>query len=117
MQRDQFGLVGDLGELRVASRLAGQAEIVHWHKNRVGSKQREEEMPAAEALAHHAAKHFGKPIIGRGEYAEDRGHTHNQMEVTHHEVSIMQRYIQHRLRQERSAQSARHEQRDKADGK
>ena len=38
------------------------------------------------------------------------------MEVTHYESGVMQRDVQHRLREERSAEAAGNKQRNKADG-
>src|SRR5579872_3451193 len=37
VQRNELGLMCNLGELRIAARLAGDAEIVHRHEDSVGS--------------------------------------------------------------------------------
>ena len=106
LQRDQVLQIGELGELRVASRMPGHAQIVHRHEDRVGADKGEPEVNLGQALVHHASKHLREPVIGCGKDAEDGGHAHDQMEMANHEIGVMQRDIEHRLRQERTAQSA-----------
>ena len=69
-----------------------------------------------QAFVHHAAEHLGEPVVGRGKHAEDRGHTHDQVEVANHKGGVMQRNVEHRLRQERTAESAGNEQGNESDG-
>src|SRR5947209_13020140 len=112
-QRSQ---IMDFRELRVATWLTGHAEVMHGHEDRVGANQGEAEVNLAQAFVHHAAKHLGHPVISSSEDAEDGGHTHDQVEVGGYEGRVVQRYVESWLSQERSAESAGHEQGNEADG-
>ena len=79
---------------------------MHRHKDGVRPDQGYPKVNAPQALIHHAAKHFWKPVICCGEDAEDRSDTHNEVKVANHKVRVVQRNIQHRLCQEWSAQAA-----------
>ena len=81
---------------------------MHRHEDGVSPRQREEKVQLAQGFIHHAPEHFREPIIRRRKNAEDRGHAHDQMKVSDHKVSIVQLNVEHRLRQERPAQTARH---------
>ena len=116
LQRHQFSLVGNFGELRVAASLSGHAEVVHGHEDRVGSSERDEEVQLAQRFVHHAPEHFREPIISRREDAEDRRDAHDQVEVSDHEICVVELNIEHGLRQERAAQTAGDEERNEADG-
>ena len=83
-----------LGELRVAARLTRHARIVHGHEDAVGADEGEPEMPPRQTLVHHAAEHFGEPVVGGGKNPEDGGHAHDQVEVAGHEIGVVQRNIQ-----------------------
>ena len=116
LQRNQLSLISHFGELRVAPRLARQSQIMHRHENRIRAGEGDEEMNLSQPLIHHSAQHLREPIIRSSEDSEDRRNSHDQMEMANHEVSVVQGNIQHRLSQERPTESARHEQRNEADG-
>ena len=109
--------IGELGQLRVASGLAGQAQVVHRHEDGIRADQRKEEMDSPHLLVHHSAKHLGEPIVGCGKDTENGGYTHDQMKMARHEGGVVQWDIQRRLSQKRTAQSAGNKQRHKADRK
>src|SRR5579864_1865619 len=73
-------------------------------------------MPARHALTHHAAEHFGEPIVGRRENAENGCDAHNQMEMADHEIGVVQLNIENWLREEGAADSAGDEERNKPEG-
>src|SRR5580693_6916834 len=72
-------------------------------------------MPARHALVHHAPEHFGEPVVSRCENAEYGCDAHNQVEMTDHEIRVVQLNIENRLRQERAADSAGNEKGHKAE--
>ena len=86
------------------------AQQMHRHENRVSAQEGNPEMPDAEALAHHAAKHLGKPEMGRSKDSEHSGHGHNQMEVCHYKICVVQVNIQRGLRQHGATQPSGNEQ-------
>src|SRR5208282_2688946 len=117
VQANQRMQILELGQLRVAPGLARQPEIVHRHEDAIGADQRKEEMDSRHLLVHHSTKHLGEPIVSRRKDTENSGYTHDQMKMAGHEGGVVQRNIQRRLSQKRTAQSAGNKQRHKADGK
>src|ERR1700730_13882615 len=90
---------------------------MHRHEDRISADEGQPEVSLAPALIHHAAEHFGEPIIGRGEYAEDCGYAHDQMEMSDHKIGIVELNVENRLRQEGPAQSPGNKKRYETDGK
>src|SRR5260370_9359780 len=115
LERQQRMKKSQFRTLRVPSRMSGHTQIMHRHEDCVGSDKREPEVPPRETFAHHAPKHFREPIISRRKNPKNRCHAQNPYEMTRHKVSVMQRNIERRLRQERSTDSARDKQRNKSD--
>src|SRR5579863_3750824 len=109
--------VSYLRGLRVAAQPRGHAVIMHRHKDGIGAHQTKPEMPARQFFIHHAAKHFGKPVVGRSEYSEDRRDPHDQVEMADYEIRLMQIDIECWLRQKRAANTAGHKQGDESQGK
>ena len=62
---------------------------MHGHEDRVGADQSDKKMPARHGLAHHAAEHFGEPVVGGGEDAEDGGHAHDEMKMADNEIGVV----------------------------
>src|SRR5271170_2699023 len=89
---------------------------MHWHEDGISSSQSDEEVNLPPSLVHHPPKHFREPVIRSRKHAKDRRHAHDQMKVPDHKISVVQLNIEHRLRQERSTQSARNKQRHKSNG-
>ena len=54
-----------------------------------------------QSFVHHPPEHLRHPIIGRGENPEDRRHAHDQVEVSDHEIGVVQVNVKHRLRRGR----------------
>src|SRR6266478_4362283 len=94
-----------------------QSQEVHWHENCVDADERKPEVDFAEPFVQEAAEHFGEPEIHAREHSENCRHTHDQVKVRDHEISVVQIQIQGWLRQEESRKSAAHEQRYKSQGK
>ncbi len=116
MKRHQLPQIRHFRILRIPPRPSRDAQIVHRHEDRVGPDQRDEEMHPSPHLIHHPPKHFREPIIGRRKHSEDRRHSHDQMEMPHYKISVVQRDVEHRLRQERPTQPARNEKGNKSNG-
>src|ERR1022692_3043574 len=89
---------------------------MHRHENRIRPDQRDNKVNPAPGLVHHPAKHFGEPVVRSREHAEDSRHAHDEMEMANHKSRVMQRNIEHRLRQKWSAQSPGDEQGNESDG-
>src|SRR5437879_9356818 len=51
---------------------------VHGHENGIDAQEGDPEVQFAQSFAHHPPEHLRKPIIGRGEDAEDGGHTRSE---------------------------------------
>ena len=103
------------GHFRVAARVAGQSQVMHGHEDGVHADEGEPEVDLADAFIQEAPEHFGEPEIESGKHAEDRGNAHDQVEMGHHEVCVMQIQVQRRLRQEQAGEAAAHEQGHKSE--
>ena len=97
----------DFSELRVTPRMSRHSEIMHRHEDGVSADQAEPEVPSRQTFIHQASKHFRKPVISRSKDTKDGGDTHDQVKVTRHEVRVVQRNVEHGLREERTADSTR----------
>src|SRR6185295_19894842 len=109
LKRNQVVEICEFRQLGVTAGVSRQAQIMHGHKDRIGSNECDPEMDATHTLAHHSSEHLREPVVGSGENPEDRSHTHDEMEVSNDEIRVVQRNVEDRLSQERSAQTARHE--------
>src|SRR5215470_16957124 len=89
---------------------------MHRHEDRVSSHKADPEVQLGQLVVHHASEHLREPIISRCKNTEDGRYPHDQVKVSDHEVGLVQRNIEHRLCQERPADSASYKQRDKSDG-
>src|SRR5258708_22676304 len=98
--------IGELGQLRVASRLACQAQIVHRHEDGIGADQRKEEMDSRQLLVHHSAEHLWEPVVGCGKDTENGGYTHYQMKMAPHQGRVVEPDNQPRPSHNTAAQSA-----------
>ena len=58
-------------KLRVAPRHSQHSHRVKRNKDRVHAEKGNPKMNLAQALAHHAAEHFRKPEVSRGEHSKD----------------------------------------------
>ncbi len=58
---------------------------------------------------------LGNQKYSAREHSEDRGDAHDQVEVRHHEVCVVQIQVQRRLRQEQTGEAAAHEQRNETE--
>src|SRR6202023_4038429 len=90
---------------------------MHRHEDGIGADEGQPEVSLAQALIHHAAEHLGEPVIGGGEYTEDCGYAHDQMEMSDHKICIVKLNVEDRLRQEGPAQSPGNKKRHETDGK
>ena len=75
------------------------------------------EMNFTPELTHLPAEHLGKPIVGSSEDSKNGGYTHNDVEMGHHKVGVVQVNIGWRLIQEQATDSTCDKQRDKTNGK
>lgn len=115
---DVLQLVED-GELRiavVASWKSCQTGKVHGEEYPVGRDECEPEVQVAQALVHHAAVHFGEPMVNPGEHSEDRRKTHYNVEVGHNEVGIVHVDVQCGVTQDDTRQTTGHKGAHQADG-
>src|SRR2546430_13442367 len=116
LQRDELLDVGRrFTQFRVTAGMAGESQEMHRNKRGVGADEAEPEVNAAERFIHHAAEDLGIPEINACKDGEDRSHAHDQVEVGDDEVCVVQVSVEFGLRENRSAQSAGHEKRYKAE--
>ena len=73
---------------------AGQAHVMHREKHPVGRNQGYPEVQIAQFFVHHAAKHFGEPVVNARKGAEHRGYAHNNVEVGYHKIGVVQIHVQ-----------------------
>src|SRR6266496_2770098 len=90
---------------------------MHGHKNAIDPDEGNPEVDFAKRLVHEAAEHFRKPEVGSRKHTEYRSHSHYQMEMRQHKVSIVHRQIQRSLTQYQTGDAASNEERNKANGK
>src|SRR5713226_7181555 len=94
---------------------SGHAHHMKRNEDRVDADERDDEMNLAQAFVHHLAKHLREPEVGASKHSEDRGDSHDQMEVSNDERSIVEWNIKRRLTEEKSGNAARYEQRHEPD--
>jgi len=115
VERLQVLQIVELGHLSISPRIACHAEEVHRQKDPINADECEPEMEFAEPFTHHSAKHLREPEIGAGEYAEDRCHTHNQVEVADDKIGVVEVKVKRVLAEKDPAESACREERHKSD--
>src|SRR6266404_4690462 len=74
-------------------------------------------MKLAQTFVHHLAEHLGEPEIRTREHAENRRHSHNQMEVPDYEGGVVQRNVDRSLAEEETGDTARDEEGYEANSK
>ncbi len=67
---------------------------VHRNEDRVDPDERQPEMNPAQTLTHEAAKHLREPEVECRKHSEDRGHAHDEMEVSSYEIAVVHREIE-----------------------
>ena len=98
-----------LGKLRETPRHSHHSHRVHRHEDAVDADESYPEMELAETFMHEASKHLRKPEVSGRKHAEDRSHTHHQMEVCRHEIGVVHRQIERSLAQYETRNSAGNE--------
>ena len=96
--------------------MAGNSQKVHREKRAVEENVSQHEMNLAEPLVHHAAKHFGKPIVNRRKQRENNP-GHHVVEMGDDVIGVMNENIHRRRSHENTAQTADQKVRDKSQSK
>ena len=78
---------------RIAPRMTLEAQVVHGHEDAVSADESQPEVNLAERLIHHAAGGFREPEIGSRKHPEDRRHAHDHVEVSDHEIAVVERQV------------------------
>ncbi len=74
-------------------------------------------MQVAGSFVHHAAEHFGEPMINAAKEAEKSSTAHYQVKMRHYKVSIMYLHINSRVGHKQTREAACNEKRNHAEGK
>ena len=85
--------------------MPGDSQQMHRHECGIRPKQSDPEMPPAQALIHHSAKHFGEPEICGGKDGKHARHRHDQVKMRDHEICVVQISIERGLGQDRASES------------
>src|SRR5215211_1998660 len=96
---------------RVTAGCSAHSHHVKWDKYSVHTDEGEKEVELAEPFIHHLAEHFREPEVGSGKHPEYSRDPHNQVEVAHDKVCVVQRKINRSLSEKQPRYAARYEQR------
>src|SRR5205823_2402041 len=101
-------------EIRITARISRNPGDVHRNKESIHTHKCEEEMNSSKSFIQHPSEHPWKPIEHSCEDAENGSYAHNEMEMSHHKIGVMEVEIEHRLPKKYTAQATRDKHRNKS---
>ena len=76
-------------EVKVTTRYAGHAHVVHWPEDKIGANKGYPKVQITHCVVQVTAEHFREPMVYTGKHPKEGRYTHYNVEVRHYKVGIV----------------------------
>ena len=86
----------------IAPWYAKEANVMHGEIDQIRTNKSDPKMYCAKPVVQHSSGDRREPVIEPSKQSQNRGNSHNHVEMAYHKISIRQRYIYGYIAQEKS---------------